>query len=325
MAAQSSQDLIVVPEQAHHLPVTQADVDALSKQRKLFHKFIQDQMKVEVDYGKIPGTNKDSLFKPGAEKLAQLFGLGTRVVMISQVFDRDANFALFIYRAECFSLRNPEMVVSQCEGSCNSQEKKYKERKIYKWNNQTREREEIGAESTPICDVLNTLQKMAQKRAMVGAVIQATAASDFFTHDVDDADDADALGIPQNGKPAPTVIKAPVPRATTATSTDQSRPAAAPVVRTSAPVITPAASVVIGQEDFANYAPGSLFSKPTETIESVQVEIGALAEKLKISHAKFNMHVTDMFGPSVSAEDLNLAQLTRFRDDYKNRLANGGK
>src|SRR5207253_1530601 len=42
--------------------------------------------------------------------------------------------------------------------------------------------------SKPAGEILNTLQKMAQKRAYVGAVIIAVGASDFFTHDIEDMD-----------------------------------------------------------------------------------------------------------------------------------------
>jgi len=37
-------------------------------------------------------------------------------------------------------------------------------------------------------DVVNTIQKMAQKRALVAATLLATSASEFFTQDMEDAD-----------------------------------------------------------------------------------------------------------------------------------------
>jgi hypothetical protein len=39
-----------------------------------------------------------------------------------------------------------------------------------------------------VADVINTIQKMAQKRALVAATLIATSASEFFTQDVEDAD-----------------------------------------------------------------------------------------------------------------------------------------
>jgi hypothetical protein len=39
-----------------------------------------------------------------------------------------------------------------------------------------------------VADVVNTIQKMAQKRALVAATLIATSASEFFTQDVEDGD-----------------------------------------------------------------------------------------------------------------------------------------
>ena len=39
-----------------------------------------------------------------------------------------------------------------------------------------------------VADVVNTIQKMAQKRALVAATLIATSASEFFTQDIEDAD-----------------------------------------------------------------------------------------------------------------------------------------
>jgi hypothetical protein len=46
-----------------------------------------------------------------------------------------------------------------------------------------------------IADLVNTIQKMAQKRALVAATLIATSASEFFTQDVEDTS-GDSFGIP---------------------------------------------------------------------------------------------------------------------------------
>lgn len=160
----SPQDLII-PESALSVNFTATAVAELSNQRKMLRQFISSQLKAGVDYGIIPGTKKPTLYKPGAEKLANLFHLGSRIVNTEREFDRKENFAMFTYTVEVFHLPTGK-VISQCQGSANSQEKKYKTR--------------------PAMDVVNTLQKMAQKRAFVGAIIAATGASDFFTQDLED-------------------------------------------------------------------------------------------------------------------------------------------
>lgn len=187
-----------------NLPVTRADFDTLSDQRKMLLEFVAKQLRKDVDFGIVPGTQKNSLYKPGAEKLARLFGLGARFTMVDKALEVEKNFALYSYKCEIFHLKSGQ-VIAECEGNCNSQEKKYKERTVWEWSEKTRKKEP-RKEATAVCDILNTLQKMAQKRAYVGAVILATGASDFFTQDIDDADDAKTLGVTPEIKDAPSGV-----------------------------------------------------------------------------------------------------------------------
>lgn len=183
-----SEETKIVPF-SPNLPISVASVESAKGQRKLLTQFIKSQLRTDIDYGVITGTKKETLYKPGAEKLAKLFNLTKKIELVDKEINRHENFAIFTYRATVF--HGPSgMEISQCEGSCNSQEKKYKERRNY-----TGKGKEYVMEETPICDILNTLMKMAQKRAFVGAVIEATGASDFYTQDIDDPEDAKANGI----------------------------------------------------------------------------------------------------------------------------------
>lgn len=139
----------------------------LNRQQMGLDHFIKSSLRKEIDFGVIPGVKKPSLFKPGAEKICKLFQLGSRIADKNSQIDLEKGFAMFNYTIEIFHLLTNK-AIAQCEGSANSQEKKYMNR--------------------PTADQLNTLQKMAQKRAYVGAVIMATGASDFFTQDVEDMD-----------------------------------------------------------------------------------------------------------------------------------------
>ncbi len=175
------------------LPVNQQNVAELKQQRALLGDFVRSQLKEanftdsksasfgDGDYGIIPGTKKMCLLKPGAEKLLRLFGLGVRFKQTDKVLDRAANFALYTYNAEIFVMSSG-LVVAECEATANSQEKKWKERT--EWKKNSRGVGESTKVETPIYDVINTLQKMAQKRALVGATILATGASEYFTQDV---------------------------------------------------------------------------------------------------------------------------------------------
>lgn len=197
-----------------NLPVTRQDFEALADQRKMLQEFVSKQLRKDVDYGVIPGTKKATLYKPGAEKLARLFGLGVRNNLVSKEIDRRDNFAMFTYKAEAVHLKTDRMI-AECDGSCNSQEKKYAQRAIYEKKNG--KSTFAGNEATPICDILNTIQKMAQKRSFVGAVILATGASDFFNQDIDDPSDAKNLNLTDTVN----TTKAEVPNVTAAKSADE--------------------------------------------------------------------------------------------------------
>jgi hypothetical protein len=191
-----------------NLPITEASMDLAKKKRTLLKQFIKAELREKIDYWKAPGSRQESLLKPGAEKLSILFNLTHKIELADKIVDRDANFAMFTYRSTVY--HGPSgLLLAQLEGSCNSQEKKYARRSIYKNGDR------VGEEETPICDVLNTLIKMAQKRAYVGAVIQAVGASDFYTQDIDDPDEADQLGVRGS---APQRAKVSVPKTTSAKS-----------------------------------------------------------------------------------------------------------
>jgi hypothetical protein len=196
-------------------PLTRADLEGMKSRRELLKEFVQSQLKqadlkkgLDGDYGVVPGTQKPSLLKPGAEKLLRLFNLGARVRMADKEFDFEKNYAEFTYRCEVYNLATG-IVIAECEGSASSQEVKYRERRVWRdTGKKTPEgkpvKEQVN-EITPISDVSNTLKKMAQKRAIVGATILATGASDFFTQDVDTEEDAQAVGMKarQEGPKAP--------------------------------------------------------------------------------------------------------------------------
>lgn len=188
--------------------------------------FVKKLMVEGTDYGKIPGTgDKPVLLKPGAEKLSTLFGLAP-VFVASEViedwtgkgFDGEP---MFYYRYKCELYRGGTLIATS-EGSCNSRESKYRYRKgerlcpeceqaaiikgkaeygggwlcfakrggcgaKFREGDPRIESQEVGRVANPdIADQVNTIQKMAQKRALVAAVLLAVNASEFFTQDIED-------------------------------------------------------------------------------------------------------------------------------------------
>lgn len=184
-------NVVVIDPSTLSLNLNDRALADLRTQRSQLHEFIKSQLVKDVDFGTIPGTPKPCLYKPGAEKLAKLFRLGSRIVASERDLNKEDNFCMFTYRIEVFHLPTGG-AIAQCEGSANSQEKKYKTR--------------------PAVDMINTLQKMAQKRAYVGAMIMATGASDFFTQDLEDSFEDKAANVQAQTGPVITAQKvAPAP------------------------------------------------------------------------------------------------------------------
>lgn len=221
---------------------------------KEFGQFTQSILKSDIDYGIIPGCQKPSLLKPGAEKLRFVYGLGVEFQPIEATVDLDRLFVDYTYR--CIIKSKQGQILSQCEGNCNSMEAKFgyvwlaasdipesvdltklktktTGKKItefefalnkketggqygkpadywQKWEDDIKsgkakkiEKATKGGKSYPAWEIdeqvtvyrvtnpdvigmKNTIMKMAQKRAFVGAILIATGASEYFTQDIED-------------------------------------------------------------------------------------------------------------------------------------------
>lgn len=139
-----------------------------AKQRVvMLQEFVKSMMVQGQDYGLIPGCNKPSLFKPGAEKLCDIFGFSKQVEIMNRVENWDKPFLHYEVKV---TLTNKRTGLLEAEGigSCNSMERKYANQNTF-----------------TIC---NTLIKMAKKRALVDAVLSATRSSGIFTQDIEDLD-----------------------------------------------------------------------------------------------------------------------------------------
>src|SRR5689334_17459665 len=88
-----------------------------------FVTFSKSILKMDLDYGVIPGTPKPSLYKPGAEKLRLVYGLGAELECIEKSIDLDRPYIDYTYR--CTIKSKQGQILSQCEGSCNSMESKF--------------------------------------------------------------------------------------------------------------------------------------------------------------------------------------------------------
>lgn len=186
------------------------------KQVNLIQSVMKEVMKDGTHYGVVPGCgDKKTLLKSGAEVLGMTFRLAPEYEELSGSYENDIGV---FYKIDCKLVHIPTgQVVGHGRGICSSREKKYKTRSVY-FSKATDEEKTIGKLSTRMdkygksydvvivpqdpWDVANTVYKMACKRAQVAAILNATAASDMFTQDIEDLPDGTVIEDElKSGKP----------------------------------------------------------------------------------------------------------------------------
>jgi hypothetical protein len=216
-----STDLQVVDAAVPDALTTQA----VLAQVRLIHSIMTEVMIKDTHYGVIPGTGtKPTLLKAGAEKLLLTFRLDPQ-------YESSEHFLgehLFV-RSKCTLYHQTTgRRMGSGEGSCCTTESKYawrpgkrlcpncgkdaiiKGKEEYgggwlcfgkkggcgaKWPNGAVEIEGQSTERVPnedVADQYNTVLKMADKRSLIAAILNVTAASDIFTQDVEDLPIAEA-------------------------------------------------------------------------------------------------------------------------------------
>lgn len=188
-------------------------VDEMEKRMRIMQDFIRRAMVENQDYGKIPGTDKPTLLKSGAEKLGIFYGYSNSVEIINKVEDWKNGFFHYEVKVTLISKRTGK-IEAEGMGSCNSMESRYRyrwvfenqlpksmnkddlHRKVIRKNGQSYTMFRI--ENEDVFTLPNTLLKMAKKRAFVDATLSATRTSGIFTQDVEDFMDVEA-----NEKPEP--------------------------------------------------------------------------------------------------------------------------
>lgn len=209
-----------------------------TEQRILLQQYVNEHMKVGTDYGVIPGTQKPTLLKPGAEKLTDLFRCTPSFDLIEKVEDWDRGLFHYMFRVRITS-RDAGTVLAEGFGSANSREGRYRWRNanrkcpqceketifrsrnagegFYCWRKKggcgatfTEDDDRITSqtegrvENDDIFTLVNTILKMAKKRALVDGAIALARCSDIFTQDVEDLTDGEPEAAPRAAtRPAP--------------------------------------------------------------------------------------------------------------------------
>lgn len=189
----------------------------------LIQEVMRSVMKTDTHFGKIPGTDKPTLYKAGAEVLLTTFRIGMKID-VEDMSDGDS----IRYRVKVTGIhQTTNDFVGEGVGECSTNEEKYKWRTAVceeefddtqenrrrikygkKWNNNIRSYDvfKIKQIRTEPADLANTVLKMAKKRAMIDFTLTALGASDIFTQDIEDLPEelrgtaTEAGGAPQ-GEP----------------------------------------------------------------------------------------------------------------------------
>lgn len=142
-----------------------AQVEATMRKISQFQQVIQNTLHQNHDYGIIPGTDKPTLLKPGAEKILMMMGLRSEFEIVDSTRDFEKGF--FQYQVRCKLLKG-DTVITEGLGACNTREKKYMKMDPYTMD--------------------NTVLKMAKKRALIDATLLVASLSDIFAQDLEDMD-----------------------------------------------------------------------------------------------------------------------------------------
>lgn len=155
-------------------------------------------MKEGVHFGKIPGTPKPTLYKPGAELLLMTFRIAATPSNIEDLSTHDEIRYRVTVRG---SNQMSGDVVGEMSGECSSSEEKYRwrkpvcdeefdetpaDRKREKWSKGDGKAYKQKQVRTSPSDVANTVLKMAIKRALIAMTLVALGASDIFSQDLED-------------------------------------------------------------------------------------------------------------------------------------------
>ena len=174
---------------------------------KRFQAMVKRLLTPNVDYGVIPGTKKPTLLKPGAEKIIKLMQLSDSYQILSKEEDYQKPFFAFTVKCQLKSYSSGKLM-SEGMGQCNSNESKYRYRWVFDnqlpagFDRETAHIKTVGRgqvyvmyriDNDDICSQVNTILKMAEKRAKVDAALSAGRLSELFTQDIEDMTDTEPV------------------------------------------------------------------------------------------------------------------------------------
>ena len=158
----------------------EAQITEAVNMRNALNRLFEGLLEMGKDYDRIPGTDKPTLLKPGAEILCLVFKLAQGQ---AEVLDKSEDWekGIFSYTVgQPLIHKETGVLMAYGTGAANSMEKKHR------YRSQDVNGTKVQIENPDPADLQNTLIKMAKKRALVDAVLAATGASRFFTQDMEE-------------------------------------------------------------------------------------------------------------------------------------------
>lgn len=146
------------------IPSMAVDMKGAKERLLELQNFIKFMMVPNIDFGFVPGCPKPMLFKSGAEKLCDIYGLTKQIEVVKRLEDWDKGIFHYEVKATLIN-KKTGCVESEGVGCCNSKEKKF-------------------AKLDPF-SIVNSILKMAKKRAIVDATLAATRTSGMFSQDME--------------------------------------------------------------------------------------------------------------------------------------------
>jgi hypothetical protein len=193
-------DLAVIDAEARVVAIEPvSDTRGAMERLAILQDFVRSVMVKGEDYGTIPGVSKPSLYKPGAEKLCELYGLAITLPEARRRSIENWDDGFWHYEVVCALVsRRTGQVVAEGIGSCNSREERYRRKEWYSGPQGSAPPAAEGwmrtrnggwyrfVDNPSRWDLPNTLLKMAKKRALVDGVLSVTRSSGLFTQDVEE-------------------------------------------------------------------------------------------------------------------------------------------
>ncbi len=216
----------------NELQVNETVPMTISEMKSQFNLILEAQKQVMVDgedYGVIQGTKKPTLLKAGAEKLNLLFRLDPQYEIQETYEPTPEGPKHYTVVSKCTLYHSPTgRRLGSGYGSCSTKEKKYAYRDAqrkcpkcgqetiikgkdeygggwlcfakkggcgakFKDDDETITSQVMGQVMNPdLADLYNTILKMANKRSLVAATLNVTAASAIFTQDLEDMTPSEA-------------------------------------------------------------------------------------------------------------------------------------